>query len=151
MKWIKSLWGSQPSLDLQPSSPTQSMKTKKGVIGMTEIELRALKLKNDVRAARNEPPQDSFSRDTITGELICSLIEQVDEFEQYKLAVSETIEGIGLSENHPLSKFIIKKPDPLAEAIKAIDGLSGDDANAAFLAELERRGMMLVKYDEKQA
>ena len=116
---------------------------------MTEIERKALALVNEIE--RQEGLSDltpRIMRGLVMDEALCRAIEQ---HEAFKLEVSEAVEDYcGYvppdSPCHPITRFIIAKPDPLVEAWEAMlrDSKPGDDRLEVFRAAIEARGGKIV-------
>jgi hypothetical protein len=89
---------------------------------MSNIEQKALKLVNDVRAERGWGPLPSLYGTNYESEALCRAIEQ---HEAYKQDVSDTVENLLREYSRSflrdyLSRFIIPKPDSLADALREL-------------------------------
>ena len=95
---------------------------------MTDIEQKALALLNEVRKGANPESEVTFvCRDLYDHEALCRALEQHEAFRQEVsdavTALLDRFLGDGLSQgviNGHLHQFIIRKPDPLVEVIKAM-------------------------------
>lgn len=99
---------------------------------MTDIELKALALLNEVEAERSTPDWEDVCRSSLTSsEALCRAIERHEAFRQ---EVSDAVEhlldgpvGLGTASSH-LKRFILPKPvDPLVEVLTDISGEGGFD------------------------
>lgn len=131
---------------------------------MTEIEKKALALINEVRRAwgMGKPDQVSINRDDIRVEALCRAIKQ---HEQFRREVSDAV-GDALPWCEPgkctskqqrdnLSRFIIAKPDPLAECLDQMlrrrtlepaQEVIADEA-AWLRAALAKRGLQVTEIE----
>ena len=119
---------------------------------MTEIEQKALALaievREDARMRLCPDPTLIFGN----WEALCRAIEQHDAFRQEvsteMLEYSKWCKSVGLQFPLLLERFIIAKPDPLAECLLELD-LSEDEQEARHDAEwlvktIEKRGGKIV-------
>jgi len=113
---------------------------------MTDIEQKALALVNEVRT---EYPL--VSSEVASNLALCRAIEQHEAFRQ---EVSDAVERwtieylLGDDLRKDMTRFIIAKPDPLAECLLELD-FSKDEAEARHDAEwlvktIEKRGGKIV-------
>lgn len=121
---------------------------------MNNIEQKALELVNEVLAERRLPlyDEEDVSANLYTIEALCRSIERHEAFRQ---EVSDAIVfALKVYGGHsgmfdPLRRFIIAKPDPLAEALAECDGVTNfgpgynDDARV-LRAALAKRGGRIV-------
>ena len=118
---------------------------------MAETERKALALVNEVAAERGTEYPCVDRRNDARWEALCRAIEQHEAFRQ---EVSDAVEGVVNStympapSEHKLARFIIAKPDPLAECLLELD-LSTDGKEARHDAEwlvktIEKRGGKIV-------
>ena len=114
---------------------------------MTDIEQKALALVNEVLAENGDAPSINLPT-RVNSEALCRAIEQHEAFRQ---EVSDAVEQ-RFNHNRAvygrLERFIIAKPDPLAECLLELD-LSTDDKEARHDAEwlvktIEKRGGKIV-------
>ena len=111
---------------------------------MTDIENKALALLNEVREERGHPAVAPFylgfsrNEDYATIEALCRAIEQHEAFRQeVSDAISELSSeytSMGSYYADKLKRFIIAKPDPLAECLLEME-LSENDEQARHDAE----------------
>jgi hypothetical protein len=94
---------------------------------MTDIEAKALALLNDVLAERVHWQMTGSRADNASIEALCRAIERHETFKQEVsdavTALLDRFLGDSLSQgviNGHLHSFIIRKPDPLVEVIKAM-------------------------------
>jgi len=94
---------------------------------MTDIEQKALALLNEVLAERVHWQMTGTRAENASLEALCRAIEQHDAFRQevsdVVTALLDRFLGDSLSQgviNGHLHQFIIRKPDPLVEVIKAM-------------------------------
>ena len=122
---------------------------------MTEIERKALELVNEIE--REEIYKDFTSihkKDIILNAALHRAIEQHEAFRQeVSDAVLDYVGYVPLdSPAHPITRFIITKPDPLEEAwLDAFPGNHMDDAReecAKIREALAKRGLE-IKEKEK--
>ena len=119
---------------------------------MTEIEKKALELVNEIHSERNGYAFDGpFDRKKHSyDEALCRLLEQHEAFRQEVSDAVEDYVGYVPPDNpaHPITRFIITKPDPLVEAVKDIlddDSLhNADEFSEAIRAALAKRGGRIV-------
>lgn len=112
---------------------------------MTDIEQKALALLNEVRKGANPESEVTFvCRDLYDHEALCRAIERHEAFRQ---EVSDAVEeafgdGVHPSIEEPLVRFIIPKPDPLAQTLGDFDGTLWEPEDVLrFRAALEARGL----------
>lgn len=127
-------------------------------MSMTEIEQKALALVNEVRA---EWGGDWAPRTKPFGhEAFKALIRAIEQHEAFRQEVSDAVEALldrflgdslsqGVVCGH-LLHFVIRKPDPLAEALKDMDFTTDWDAEDVKLlrAALAKRGLEIREKSE---
>jgi len=127
---------------------------------MTEIEKQALALLNEVRAERGDSPRTECSRNwNGLAETLCRAIER---HEAFRREVSDAVEAFNKrwasaklrSEDwEVLLRFIIAKPDPLADAVQEVWHYANgcEHMAPARAAELHKalaaRGLKIVEAD----
>jgi len=108
------------------------------------IEAKALALLNEVNTERNMSLYCSINRKFVDHEALCRAIEQHEAFKQ---EVSDALVDSWYhnASGKLLERFIISKPDPLAEVITEVDRGNGWDDETDYARQihkaLEARGL----------
>ena len=114
---------------------------------MTEIEKRALALVNEVTGSGSWTMTNlSHPYNRVLFQALCRAIEQHEAFKQ---EVSDAVEDYcGYvppdSPCHPITRFIIPKPDPLVDAVQDWWDADGYNDVANLRAAIAKRGGKIV-------
>lgn len=112
---------------------------------MSEIEKKALALLNEICAEQGAPRSKVLERDyNRLTEALCRAIEQREAFKQ---EVSDVVTRFWPAKMHPaeFQRFVLPKPDPLADVLTECDWLNSPTLAADIREGLAKRGLMIVE------
>lgn len=118
---------------------------------MTDIEKKALALLNVVYAERGFSSVSTASREQLADrEAICRAIERHEAFKQEVSDAVEEMTGMYKADGiltKFLSRFIIDKPDPLAEAMNEVGYGCSIEVAKELREALAARGLKIVEVE----